>query len=192
MVVLRFRELDPMILKSLSVASLLWELRFQYNVAPGARFLLAPVNVSTSPSVNVLGVGSNFAVVLASGVVELSRMERDVSATRFFSDWSLKSEMRIFSVPSVVRSSLKRWEKEKDPDLETVPDPESSPLSRSLESMPDPVRVQKSVVSGSTFLVLTVVVSEPPSLMDEAEVLKLALDDCGSNMAANENSLPSP
>ena len=119
-------------------------------------------------------------------------MERDVSATRFFSDWSLKSEMRIFSVPSVVRSSLKRWEKEKDPDLETVPDPESSPLSRSLESMPAPVRVQKSVVSGSTFLVLTVVVSELPSLMDEAEVLKLALDNYGSNMATNENSLPSP
>ena len=60
-----------------------------------------------------------------------------------------------------------------DPDLEMVPDPESSPLSRSLESMPDPVRVQKSVVSGSTFLVLTVVVSEPPSLMDEAEVSRL-------------------
>ena len=98
-----------------------------------------------------------------------SEMETAVLATALESDLSEKRAMFRFSVPSLMASALMAWEKEKTPVLETMPDPEREPLEKSLALMPVPEICQKRVVPGSTFLVLTVVVRVPPSLMDEAE-----------------------
>ena len=116
--------------------------------------------------------------------MELSTIATAVSATGFLSDLSLKREMISFSSPSVVRSSLKRCEKEKEPVRETMPDPVRDPLARSLESMPLPERVQKSVVPGLTFLVLMVVVNTPPSFGVDVDVISSAFEALGSNAIA--------
>ena len=80
------------------------------------------------------------SVEVVTGVVELSRIGTVISATDVVRLLSEKSETRSVSVPSVLRSSLKRWEKEKEPDGATTPEPVSSPLSRSSESMPERVQ----------------------------------------------------
>ena len=93
-----------------------------------------------------------------------SVMSTAVLATALERELSVKSPMVICSVPSLRPSALREWEKEKEPVRETMPEPLRSPLSKSVDVMPLPERVQKSVVPGLTFLVLTVVVSVSPSL----------------------------
>ena len=100
-------------------------------------------------------------------------METAALATALESDLSEKRAIFRFSVPSLMASALMVWEKEKAPVSEIIPEPEREPLLKSLESMPAPEICQKRVVPGSTFLVLTVVVRVPPSLMDEAEVVSV-------------------
>ena len=52
----------------------------------------------------------------------------------------MKSLISKVSVPSVVRSFARVCEKEKDPLLETVPDPVSEPDEKSVVEMPVPLR----------------------------------------------------
>ena len=99
--------------------------------------------------------------------MELSSTSTEVSATCVLRERSEKRVMVAFSFPSVRRSSLKTWLKEKVPLTLTVPDPLSSPLARS--SSLTPLTAQKIGVPGLTLSVTTVVVSEPPSLIDVAE-----------------------
>ena len=118
---------------------------------------------------------------MATGAVELSRMVTLVSAIGVRRSCSANSMIVAVSVPSVRRSSLKAWLKEKRPLSSTLPVPVSSPLARS--SVLIPLMPQNSAVPGLTFSVKTVVVRMSPSLTLPAEVFSLALDVFRSNIA---------
>ena len=117
------------------------------------------------------GITRSLSLRSVSGAILSSVLMREtvVCDTEFFRLLSVYREMAISFALSIERSSLKCCEIEKDPSFETIPDPLSSPLERSLSSMP--VMLQKRVVPGSTFVVSMVVVSLSPLLMVCEEVL---------------------
>ena len=88
-------------------------------------------------------------------------------------DESEKSLILRVSVPSVVKSFARVWEKDKSPLLSTVPDPVKAPEEKSSLDIPVPLSDQYNVVPLDTLLVLTFEVSVLPSLMEVLDVERL-------------------
>ena len=99
------------------------------------------VRVVVKPSPSLIDDAVVETEKVGSAVTDVSAIDTDaVEPTWVERDESEKSLIFRVSVPSVVRSFVRVWEKVKDPLLETVPEPVSAPDEKSDVLIPVPLK----------------------------------------------------